>query len=730
MLWVRGINENYTNLTLFFVVFSTLYGISGPISVLWGEGLDKLFSNPYNTKYFLISYALANIGLVFGVILFNFIENKIKHKPLNCSNNLNLSNIQNKIFNIGIVIALITSISELINLLRIGGFELLFSGKAIYQSLVSQLTLTLPSADLAIISCSLIGLYLGLMDKGKEKTKWINVKVNYYLMCLSPYLIIKIILGQRGVLLSLIICTFIGITYFKPLKSIKLKLIVVVGIIYVFMSLLYANRSIVSLIFDEPKLFFEKAFNSKRIINSLKPESNEFGAAYGNYSQFYEKYGNTFKPRLGETYAKGLLMPIPSFLYPGVKPTQITYEFRDEFFASEANRGTIAGTAFSSILEAYINFKYVGVLFIYLLIGYFLQKIDKIYQNKSLFFTILYIASFSQTVNFHRSAFGDVFASIFIEAVIIYIIMLFLKLKFKKIIKAIKNPKLTIIYILNFKAFRIIPDTIFLKIKYRLTMGKKLDLSNTKTFNEKLQWLKLYDRNPLYTNLVDKYEVRKYIEKTIGKDYLIPLLGVYDDFEQINFNTLPNQFVLKPSHTSGDIYICKDKKNINFTDLKKKVNMWLKRRYYWIHREWPYKNVKPKIICEKYMVDESGTQLKDYKFMCFNGDVKCSFVCLNRNSINGLNVDFYDMNWKNMPFTRHYPNSGITIPRPENFDKMVEFAKKLSKGIPFVRVDFYEVYGHLYFGELTFYPGSGYEEFNPESYDYLLGSWIKLPNNI
>ncbi|MGG0413132.1 ATP-grasp fold amidoligase family protein [Peribacillus simplex] len=299
----------------------------------------------------------------------------------------------------------------------------------------------------------------------------------------------------------------------------------------------------------------------------------------------------------------------------------------------------------------------------------------------------------------------------------------------KKIIKAFKNPRLVILYFMGFGIFKLIPDALFLKNKYQLIIGKKLDLKNPISYNEKLQWLKLYDRKPMYTKLVDKYEVRKYISETIGKEYLIPLLGVYDNFDEIDFNSLPNEFVLKPNHTSGNVYICKDKTKIDYVSLKKEVNSWLKRRYYWVHREWPYKNIKPKIICEKYMVDESDKELKDYKFMCFNGKVKCSFVGLNRNASTGLQVDFYDLEWNLMPFERHYPNSGNKIEKPKNYDKMVYLAEVLSKDITFLRVDFYEVNGQLYFGELTFYPGSGFEEFTPESYDELLGSWIKLSKN-
>lgn len=296
-----------------------------------------------------------------------------------------------------------------------------------------------------------------------------------------------------------------------------------------------------------------------------------------------------------------------------------------------------------------------------------------------------------------------------------------------KLIKAFKNPRMSIVYILNLKFFEIIPDKEYIKIKYKLIIGKKLNLTNPKSFNEKLQWLKLYDRKDEYTQLVDKYEVRKYISEKIGEEYLIPILGIYNNYNEIDFDKLPNRFVLKPTHTSGNVYICKDKSQIDYIELEKEVNKWLKREYYWVHREWPYKNIKPRIICEKYMVDESGIELKDYKFLSFNGKVKCSFVALNRNSPNGVNIDFYDMDWNPMPFERHYKNSGTIIPKPKSFEKMVEFSELLSKDMPFIRVDFYEVMGKLYFGELTFYPGAGVEEFSPESYDDLLGGWIKLP---
>lgn len=299
----------------------------------------------------------------------------------------------------------------------------------------------------------------------------------------------------------------------------------------------------------------------------------------------------------------------------------------------------------------------------------------------------------------------------------------------KKVLNVLKNRDKLLLFLLQLKPFRILPDHIYLKIKYYLKIGKKLNLDNPKSFNEKLQWLKLYDRNPEYTQMVDKYQVRDYIKEKIGEDILVPLLGVYNNFEEINFDLLPNQFVLKPNHTSGDIFICKNKSEIDSKELKKIINKWLNRQYFWLHREWPYKNIRPKIICEKYLVDSSNEELIDYKLMCFNGEPKCILVASGRHSLTGLKIDFLDLEWNVLPFKREKPRSNKKIPKPKTFDKMVKIAKILSKDIPFVRVDFYEVNGQLYFGELTFYPGAGFEKFEPADYDYILGNWLKLPGS-
>ena len=271
-----------------------------------------------------------------------------------------------------------------------------------------------------------------------------------------------------------------------------------------------------------------------------------------------------------------------------------------------------------------------------------------------------------------------------------------------------------------------IPDRLFLKLLYKKNIGKKLNLDNPKTFNEKLQWLKIYDRNPLYVKLVDKYEVRNYIKEKIGEEYLIPLIGVYDKFEDINFGLLPNQFVLKCTHDSGSVFVCKNKEDFNLKEVKKKIKKSLKRNFFYQTREWPYKMVKPKIIIEKYMQEADKSDLTDYKLMCFNGKVKCTIVCANRNGKDGLRKDFYDREWNKLPFQKHGKNLEKEMPKPQNYELMVQLAEKLAKDFKFLRVDLYEISGKIYFGELTLYPGAGIEKFEPSEWDEILGSWLKL----
>lgn len=297
-----------------------------------------------------------------------------------------------------------------------------------------------------------------------------------------------------------------------------------------------------------------------------------------------------------------------------------------------------------------------------------------------------------------------------------------------KIIKYIKKPLNVLLYLMNKNFFKWIPDKKYIKIKYKLEMNKKLNLQNPQMFNEKLQWLKLYDRNPAYTKMVDKYEAKKYVADIIGREYIIPTLGVWEKFEDIDFSKLPNQFVLKCTHDSGGLVICRDKSKLNMKEARRKINKSLKRNYYLIHREWPYKKVRPRIIAEKYMATYKQKELIDYKFFCFNGEPKFLYVSEGLSNHENARISFANMNYEKTEFYRKDYRPFDKLPdKPTNFDKMKELSKKLSKNIPFIRVDFYEVNGQIYFGELTFFPCSGFIPFEPEEWDIKLGDMLKLP---
>lgn len=297
----------------------------------------------------------------------------------------------------------------------------------------------------------------------------------------------------------------------------------------------------------------------------------------------------------------------------------------------------------------------------------------------------------------------------------------------KKIVEALKNPYYACELLLNQFA-KCVSDEKFVRWKYYLNFRKKLDLDNPQTFNEKLQWLKLYDRHEEYTQMVDKYEAKKYVANLIGEEYIIPTLGVYDTFDEINFEKLPNQFVLKCTHNSGGIVICKDKSALDIPRAKKQMTKWLKQNPYWKNREYPYKNVKPRIIAEKYMEQEDGETLRDYKVLCFNG--KAKLIELHRfRYTNQQTQDFYDVNWNKTSISQgggFIKKSDNVFPKPKCYDEMLRLSEFITKDMIHCRVDWYDIKGSLYFGEITFYDGSGLDAFDDEKDDLLLGSWMDI----
>ncbi len=298
----------------------------------------------------------------------------------------------------------------------------------------------------------------------------------------------------------------------------------------------------------------------------------------------------------------------------------------------------------------------------------------------------------------------------------------------KKLSQIIKQPEkilVNILYRLSWISKKI-PDEKYLKIVYRSILKKELNLKEPKTYNEKLQWLKLNDRNPKYTNMVDKYEAKNYVANVVDEKYIIPTFGIWENFDDIDFSKLPNQFVLKCTHDSGGIYICKDKKEFSIKKAKKVLNNSLKRNFYYFGREWPYKDVKPRIIAEKYMVDESGIELKDYKIFCFNGRAKFILVDFGRFSNHYRNV--YDLDWNLLELQIKFPSDARhEIQKPKKLDEMIYIAEKLSENIPHVRVDLYSINEEIYFGELTFYHGSGFTNFTPEKWNDKVGNLLELP---
>ena len=275
---------------------------------------------------------------------------------------------------------------------------------------------------------------------------------------------------------------------------------------------------------------------------------------------------------------------------------------------------------------------------------------------------------------------------------------------------------------------KFIPDRLFLKIKYRIKVGRRLDLENPATFTEKIQWLKLYERNPLYTRMVDKYEAKEYVGSVIGDRYVIPNIGVWEKAEDIDFDSLPEQFVIKCTHDSGGLVICKDKSKLDIAAARELLRSCMKRNWFYFSREYAYKQISPRIIAEEYLENDSKEGLHDYKVWCFDGEPRyIQYVTgrIGRHSYEG----FYDTDWNLQPFTYHNPPVMSEIPRPERLDELIGISRRLAQGLPFLRADFYILSdGTIRFGELTFYPNGGFDIWTPADTDAMMGKLMSLQN--
>lgn len=302
--------------------------------------------------------------------------------------------------------------------------------------------------------------------------------------------------------------------------------------------------------------------------------------------------------------------------------------------------------------------------------------------------------------------------------------------KIRKAVKYLTNSDYRFLVNSNITGCPQMSDEDFLRRKFKICMGRELDLDHPKTLNEKLQWLKLYDRRPEYTMMVDKYLVRDYIREKLGEEYLIPLLGVWDSPDEINFDALPDKFVLKCNHNSGlGMCICNDKSKLDIQKVKAELRKGLAQDYYLTSREWPYKDVPRKIICEKFMSNRGEADLKDYKIQCVNGKIDHIFVCVGRSDPQNIRYYYFDEAWNYLPYSINERCDAELLQslKPATFSKMVEIANILSTGLPEVRVDLYEINGKTYFGELTFYTQSGFDTSITHEADCEIGERFVLP---
>lgn len=306
--------------------------------------------------------------------------------------------------------------------------------------------------------------------------------------------------------------------------------------------------------------------------------------------------------------------------------------------------------------------------------------------------------------------------------------------RIKQIKKVVRHPRILLSRILMLECIsKKMSDEKYLRWVYYLRTGKHLNLEHPETFNEKIQWLKLHNTSDECTRSVDKYEVRQLIAEKIGEKYLIPMLGCWDSFDEIDFDKLPKQFVLKCTHDSGSVVICREKNTFNKEAAKAKLEAAMKHNFFWTGREYPYKNVKPRIICEKLMKDNNSDDLVDYKFFCFGGQPKVLFYASERFTSKDkvAKFDFYDMDLNHLPI-KSAGHDNSTIPPSvsmENFTKMKELCCILSAGFPHVRVDFYVINDKIYFGELTFHHDGGFVNLEPDEWNTTFGNWIHLPTD-
>ena len=429
---IKNIYNNYINLTMLFTGFHVLYGLVGPITYLWIGGFPKIYGTNFNISAYLLAYTLATIGIVIALYV-----SKLKKVSTNNEIEDNYDKKYISFFRfMAYLVSIGTTAGELLNFIRVGGFETLYKGKAVYQAMVSDLFLTVPTSIIFELALALIGVSIILSNKDDKKLDKKFIILNS--LILLPYLIIKIMLGQRGLLLSGIIIIFLIFSYIKPIRKITFKLVGIGLICYFFLSFLFIIRPGIKYLFSDFDMFVNIATKKERLVQVINPGSNEFSCVLGNFNTLY--VSDDYQFMYGKSYFQGMFNFVPSYLYPGEKPQMITYQFRDKYFPEESKRSRIAGTGFSSIMEAYWNFGYIGIAIIYSLITFALMYLENKAKNKNVWWLIFYFAVSPLVISFHRSEYGDINTKIVWNVIFIGLIYLFYILNKKNNFKYIELP--------------------------------------------------------------------------------------------------------------------------------------------------------------------------------------------------------------------------------------------------------------------------------------------------
>ena len=716
--------------TLFYFFIYCITPICSLIMLKNGSYLTLKAFKYLETDSLLFKYIVAIVPIIFYYGMTYFYNKFIKKSNLKLKKSKFLIDEDSKSFYVGTFILLVIGFLALIIYTRAYGslFGIFKYAPLIRDNIFlveNKFTFMAPFIKLLIFSSL---NYVILLKKMKNKT--LSYKVVTTICSLISFFglfVVLIALDSRMLILSIIL--IIGYyLIFDKISNINKKLLIKLGLFAAIFIFIIINMNNITYIIREKN--FDKLEKNNNIVEFI---SKEFSFTYVNNLNLLERKINqrNVDIRIDDNIFATLVSLLPTRYKKVISMDMHRYN-------TSFTKNPIGQIPVDLISASVYSLGFVGIIVFMGWIGLLVSKIEfcfQKYQKLNEFYKMMF-SYFALFISLRFVAYYDISTIIFqnFALIISYIGLRIINIhKFdsitSKIYECLVNPKKIIISLMNKNVFFFLPDKIYLKIKFRLILGEKLNLNNPKTFNEKLQWLKLYDRKTLYTKMVDKYEVKDYVANIIGDEYIIPTYGVYDKFSDIDFSNLPEKFVIKTNHDSGGIIICSDKNKFDTSYANEKISKSLKNKYYYLHREYPYKNVKPKILIEKYL----GNDLIDYRFYCFNGKIKLIYQYVNESCLDGTkpepqSCNIYDPEWNLLPFRQSYPPSKNKYEKPIQLNKMIKLATKLSKKTNFVRVDFYVIDKQIYFSELTFFPGAGFSKFYPKEKDLEIGSWIKLPN--